>query len=110
MLKLGCGLVALLALLAAAALLWTGTGVPEALPSGLAGWAAAWFGAFRSPAVSVLLFAFCALLAFAAASVTELLLGILFSVLSTLAALFCLLGALGAKYPGVAEWVTKTVG
>jgi hypothetical protein len=107
MLKLGCGLIALLALLAAAVLLWTTPGFVAALPSGLAGWAGAWFGAFRNPADSVLLFAFCALLAFAAAGVTELLLGVLFASLAALLSLLCLVGVLGARFPGVAEWVEK---
>jgi hypothetical protein len=107
MLKLACGLVTLLALLAAAALLWTSPGFAGDLPSGLAGWAAAWFDAFRNPGSALLLFALCALLSVAAASVTELLLGIAFALLASLVSLLCLLGALGAKFPGVAEWAEK---
>ncbi|HEX2612737.1 MAG TPA: hypothetical protein VHO02_03990, partial [Fibrobacteria bacterium] len=107
MLKLGCGLIALLALLAAAMLLWITPGFAAALPSGLAGWTGAWFAAFRNPGLSIWLFAFCTLLAVAAACVTELLLGILFSVLAALVSLFCLMGVLGARFPGVAEWVEK---
>lgn len=109
MLKLGCGAVALLSLLASGAILWT-TGALHASPSGLGGWAAAWLHAFRDPALSLMLFALCALLVAAAASVTELLLALLFSVLAALASLLCLLGVLGAHSPGVAEWVTRMAG
>jgi hypothetical protein len=110
MLKLGCGAMALLSLLATAALLWTSAGITGALPSGMSGWVAAWFEAFLNPSVSVMLFVLCALLAAAAASVSELLLGLAFALLAAACSLLCLLGALGARYPGVAEWVTKTMG
>jgi hypothetical protein len=110
MLKLACGLVALLSLLAAAALLWAAPGIGGDMPHGLAGWAAAGFAAFKVPATAILLLVFCAALVAAAMSVTELLLGIAFSVLAALVSFACLFGVLGSRYPGFEEWVIKILG
>jgi type III secretory pathway component EscS len=105
MLKIGCGAVSLLCLLAAAFVLWQTPGFPEALPSALADWALAWFKLFRNPVAAVALFGLCVGFAVAAASVTELLLGILFSLATVVLSLLCLVGALGATYKPFAETV-----
>ncbi len=110
MLKLGCGALALFSLLASALLLWTIAGAAEVLFSGPGGWIAAWLEAFRNPGTAVLLVGLSALFAFAAASVTEILLSLLFSLLAALAGLLCLLGTLAVKYPEVREWAERTLG
>ncbi len=110
MLKLGCGAVALLSLLASAFLLWAMAGAAEVVFSGPGGWVAAWLEAFRNPGTAVVLLGVCALFAFAAASVTELLLSLLFSILAALTGLLCLLGALAVKYPEVGDWAERVLG
>lgn len=105
MIKLGCGALTMLCLLAVAYLLWQSPGVPEKLPSDLAGWVAAWIHLFRNPVAAASLFGLTVALAVVAASVTELLLGLLFSLLTAAAALLCLIGAFGAQHPPFAESV-----
>jgi hypothetical protein len=99
MIKLGCGGLSLLCLLSAAFLMWQTPGFPEGLPSDLAGWAAAWFDLFENPLAALALLCACAAFAVAAASVTELLLGLIFSIATAAFSLLCLAGMLGASYP-----------
>lgn len=103
MIKLGCGMLSLLCLLAAAVLIWQTPGFPERLPVDLADWVAAWFRLFQNPVATLVLFGLCAAFAVAAASVTELLLGVIFSLATAALSLLCLLGALGATYKPFAE-------
>lgn len=105
MIKLGCGAISLLCLLVAAFVLWQTPGFSEALPSAMADWAIAWFKLFHNPVAAVALVTLCVAFAVAAASVTELLLGIAFSLLTALLSLLCLFGALGAAYKPFAETV-----
>lgn len=103
MIKLGCGLLSLLCLLAAAVLIWQTPGFPEKLPTDFAEWVAAWFRLFRNPVSALTLFALCAAFAMVSASVTELLLGLAFSLVTAALSLLCLFGALGATYHPFAE-------
>jgi hypothetical protein len=105
MIKLGCGAVSMLSLIAAALLLWISPGIPESLPVGVDGWMAAWIDLFRNPVAAVALFALCAAFAFAAASVTEILLSLLFSLMTAAFSVLCLLGVLGARNPAVVDTV-----
>lgn len=105
MIKLGCGALSLFCLLAAAFLLWQAPGLFENLPSGAANWATAWFKLFQNPVAALSLFGLCAAFAVVASSVTELLLGLLFSLVTALLSLLCLAGALGATYQPFAEAV-----
>ena len=93
----------MLCLLAAAVLLWLVPGFTGNLPGELADWAVAWFGFFRNPVTALAILALCVALSFAAASVTELLLGAVLSVVAAAASLLCLLGVLGAQFPGFAK-------
>ena len=103
MIKLGCGAVSLLSLLVAGILLWISPGIPEALPTGIDAWIAAWIDLFRNPVAAVTVFALCAAFAFAAASVTELLLALLFSLATAAFSVLCLLGVLGARHAPALE-------
>jgi predicted permease len=105
MFRLGCGTVTFICLLAATFVLWQAPDFPERLPSDLSDWAVAWFDLFRNPVAAAALVSLCVALAIAAASVTELLLGLIFSVLTAVISLLCLLGVLGAQYSGVADSV-----
>lgn len=107
MIKLAAGLFTALCLAAAVLFLLFSPGFSENLPSGAAGWAEALFALFRQPAAAGILLAFAVLLAAVAASVTELLLGLLFSLLAAAVALICFLAVLGARYPGFADAVTN---
>jgi hypothetical protein len=69
----------------------------------LADWAAAWFKLFRNPAAAATLLAVSAVLVAGAMCVTDILIGILFSFLSALFAVLCLLGALGSQFAPVAK-------
>jgi hypothetical protein len=106
MFKLGCGVISLLCLLVAAFLLWQSAWFPEKLPE-LAGWATAWFRLFHNPVAAAILLALCVALAVAAACLTDILVGIFFSLLTALSSLLCLLGVLGARFPGFADGVVK---
>lgn len=103
MIKLGCGAFSVLCLLAAVVMLWLMPGFPEKLPGEAADWAVAWFGFFGNPVTAFAILALCVALSVAAASVTELLLGALLSVVAGAASLLCLLGVLGAQFPGFAK-------
>jgi len=103
MVKLGCGILSLLCLLAAAFLIWQTPAFPENLPTDSAGWVAAWFKVFRNPVSALSLFGLSVAFAIAAASVTELLLGIIFSLVTAGLSILCLVGALGANYKPFAE-------
>jgi hypothetical protein len=105
MIKLGCGLVSLLCLLVAAFVLWQTPGFPEKLPTDLADWVVAWFKLFRNPVAALALFGLCVAFAVASASVTELLLGIVFSLTTAVLSVFCLVGALGATSKPFAQFV-----
>ncbi len=105
MIKLGCGALSLFCLLAAAFLLWQAPGFFESLPAGAANWATAWFNLFQNPVAALSLFGLCVAFAIVASSVTELLLGLLFSLVTALLSLLCLAGALGATYQPFAEAV-----
>lgn len=99
MIKLGCGALSLLSLLISAVLLWQAPGFPEGLPGDLAGWATAWFTLFKNPLAALALLCACVAFAMAAASVTELLLGLVFTIATAAFSLLCLAGLLGATYP-----------
>jgi hypothetical protein len=103
MIKLGCGILSLMCLLAVAVLIWQTPGFPERLPSDLADWVAAWFRLFQNPVAALVLFCLCAAFAVVAASVTELLLGMIFSLATAALSLLCLVGALGATFKSFAE-------
>lgn len=103
MIKLMAGAFTALCLLTACLFLAFSPTFPERLPSDAAGWASALFALFRQPVGAGVVLSLSVLLAAVAASVTELLLGLIFSVLSALLALVCLLCVLGARYPGFAE-------
>lgn len=103
MIKLAAGLFTALCLLAAFIFLAFSPTFPEHLPSDAAGWAAALIALFHRPVAAGIVLSLSALLAATAASVSELLLGLVFSLLAALLALVCLLGVLGARYPGFAE-------
>jgi hypothetical protein len=105
MIKLGCGLLSLLCLVVAAILLLQMPGFPEELPIDLADWAVAWFNLFRNPVAALALFGLCVGFAVVAASVTELLLGLLFSLTTAVLSILCLVGALGATYAPFAQAV-----
>jgi hypothetical protein len=107
MFKLGCGAFSLICLLVAAFVLWQSPSVPGNLPSTLADWTVMWFRLFRNPVAAVTLFALCTAFAVAAAGVTELILGIAFSLVAAVLSMLCVLGVLGAQYPGVAQSVEK---
>jgi hypothetical protein len=105
MIKLGCGAVSLLCLLAAGILLWLAPETSGKLPDDLGAWVGAWIDLFRDPASAVLLFLLCAALAVLAASISELLLGLVFAVFAGLTSLLCLLGVIAARYPAFAAWL-----
>ncbi len=91
--------------LVAGILLWKSGLTPERLPSGAAGWLAAYFDLFHDPVASTALLAACFLLAAAAACVTELLLALVFSALSAAISLLCLIGFIGARFPLFAAYM-----
>jgi hypothetical protein len=107
MLKLGCGAVSLLSLLAAGFLLWQAPDLSGTLPEGLGQWLEAWIDLFREPASAAMLFLLCVAIAVLAASVTELLLGLVFAILAAATSLLCLVGVLAAQYPSFAAWLEK---
>jgi len=105
MIKLGCGMLSLLCLLVAAFVLWQTPGFPEKLPTDLVDWVEAWFRMFRNPVSALALFGLCAAFAVVSASVTELLLGVIFSLTTAVLSVLCLVGALGASYKPFADSV-----
>jgi hypothetical protein len=103
MIKLGCGILAVVCLLAALIVLWVSPVFPESLPRHLADWAVAWFKLFRNPAAATILLSSSLLLLAGAMCIADILLGILFSFLAALLAFLCLLGALGSQFDPVAK-------
>lgn len=105
MIKLGCGAVTLLSLLAAGLMLWVTPGFGDILAAGPVGWALIWISLFHDPAAAAALFVLTAALAATAASVSEILLGLIFSVITAVFALLCLLGMASVRNPDIAEAV-----
>jgi hypothetical protein len=103
MIKLACGILAVVCLLAAAIVLWLSPAFPENLPAHLADWAVAWFKLFRNPAAAAMLLTVSLVLVTGAMCVADILLGMLFSFLAALFAVLCLLGALGSQFAPVAK-------
>jgi hypothetical protein len=103
MIKLACGLLAVVCLLAAAIVIWQSPVFPEKLPEHLADWAAAWVKLFKNPAGAAVFLSLSLLMLAAAMCITDILTGILFSLLTALFAVFCLLGALGSQFEPVAK-------
>lgn len=107
MIKVLCGAVSMLSLLVAGLLMWQTPGFAEALPVGKAEWILAWIELFRNPVAAVPLFLLCISVAVLAASVTELLLGLIFSLFAASLSVLCLLGVLANHYPPVVEYLEK---
>ena len=103
MIKLGCGILAVVCLLATAVVLWQSPVFPERLPEHLADWMVAWFKLFKSPAGAAILVTLSLVFVAAAMCIADILLGILFSFVAALFALLCLLGALGSQFAPVAN-------
>jgi hypothetical protein len=107
MIRLAFSAVSTLCLLAAAFLLLQSDAFPEQLPADAAGWVAAFFVLFRDPVTAAALLAGCAALAVVSACVTELLLGLIFSIVSGAVSLACLIGFLGSHYPPLAGYLER---
>ncbi len=107
MIKVLCGGVSLLSLLGAGLLMWQTPGFAEALPSGRAEWLLAWIELFRNPVAAVPLFLLCISVAVLAASVTELLLGLIFSLFAAALSVLCMIGVVANHYPPVIEYLEK---
>ena len=103
MIKLACGILAVVCLLAAAIVIWQSPLFPEKLPEHLADWAVAWFKLFKNPAAAAMLLSISFLMLMGAMCIADILLGILFSFLAALFAVLCLLGALGSQFAPVAK-------
>ena len=103
MIKLACGILAVVCLVAAAIVLWLSPAFPENLPKRLADWAVAWFKLFRNPAAAAMLLSVSLLLFAGAMCIADILLGILCSGVAALFAVLCLLGALGSQFAPVAK-------
>ena len=107
MIKLACGILALVCLLAAAVVLWQSPAFPERLPERLADWSVAWFHLFRNPAAAAFLLTLSFVFVTAAMCIADILLGMLFAFLAALFALICLLGALGSQFSPVAKSIEQ---
>jgi hypothetical protein len=107
MIKLGCGAFSLLCLLVAVFLLWQSPWFPERLPSDAADWAEAWFRLFRNPIAAGALFSLCVAMALGVAVAGEFLSGLVLSLILAAASVLCLLGVLGARFPGFADGVIR---
>ena len=107
MIRLAFGAVSTLSLLAATFLLFQSDGFPEQLPVQAADWVAAYFGLFHEPVTAAALIGLCVALAAVSACVTELLLGLVFSIATAAVSSACLLGFLGGHYPPLAEYLAE---
>jgi hypothetical membrane protein len=103
MIKLACGILGVVCLLAAAVVLWLSPVFPENLPPHLADWAVVWFKLFKNPGAAAMLLSVSLLLFASAMCIADILLGILFSLVAALFAVLCLLGALGSQFAPVAK-------
>lgn len=98
MIKFALSGVSTLSLLASALLLWQSDFFPEQLPRSLAGWVLAFFSLFHEPFTAMTLYGLTVLVIAASWCVTELLLSLIFSIVSAALAFLCLLGFLSVHY------------
>jgi hypothetical protein len=103
MIKLASGILAGVCLVAAAVVLWLSPVFPEKLPPHLADWGLAWIALFQNPAAAALLLSLALLGLVGALCLTDILVGIFFSLGAALFAILCLLGALGSRFAPVAK-------
>jgi len=86
-------------------LLWQSEGFPQQLPQNTVSWLEAYFHLFVDPLTATMIFSFTLLLALATFCITELLLGLIFSVITGIAALLSLFGQIAVHYPPFAHFV-----
>ena len=96
-----------LCLITAGLMLWQSHTLPEHFPHGAAAWLNTWFGLFTNPISAAALLAGSFFLAAAAACISEMLIGLLFTLFSALISALCLFGFMGSHYPTVAEHAEK---
>ena len=94
-------------LIVAGLMLWQSHTLPGHFPNGAAGWLNVWFGLFSNPIMAATILAGSFFLAVASACISELLIGLLFTLLSASISALCLLGFMGSHYPSVAEHMEK---
>jgi hypothetical protein len=80
-------------------LLWQSEGFPQLLPHGTRAWVEAYFHLFSDPLTSTLIFLFTVLLALATFCISEMLLGLVFSIITGALAVLSLLGQIAYHYP-----------
>lgn len=99
--------ISFLCLITAGLMLWQSHTLPDHFPHGAAAWLSAWFALFSNPISAATLLAGSFLLAAAAACISELLIGLLFTLFAALISALCLFGFMGSHYPMVAEHAEK---
>ena len=103
MIKLGCGILAVACLLAAVLVLWSSPVFPENLPHHFGDWILAWISLFRNPAAAAIFLSTALAMLVGAMCLSDILVGIFFSLLAALFAILCLTGAVASRFEGVAH-------
>ena len=107
MVRIFLSAISFLCLLTAGLMLWQSHTLPEHFPHGAAGWLNVWFGLFANPIAAAILLAGAFFISVASACISELLIGLLFTLFSALISALCLLGFMGSHYPSIGEQVEK---
>lgn len=88
-------------------LYWQSDSFPKDLPNGSAGWVEAYLHLFSDPFAAGCILVFTVALTIATMCITELLLGLIFSIVAAGATLFCLVGQLATHYPPLAHLLLR---
>jgi hypothetical protein len=88
-------------------LYWQSDAFPKNLPTGNAGWVEAYLHLFSDPFAAGCILLFTVALTVATMCITELLLGLIFSIVAAAATLFCLVGQLATHYPPLAHMLLR---
>jgi hypothetical protein len=90
-------------------LYWQSDSFPKDLPVSGEGWIQAYLYLFHDPFSSGCFLLLTATLAVATMCITELLLGLVFAIVATIATLFCLVGQLSAHYPPLGHMLIRII-
>ncbi len=90
-----------LSLLASGVLIWASDIFPQKLPGTAAGWVSTWFDLFQNPIFAFFIFVLALTVVMGSWFITEIVLGLAYSLVAATLAFVCFLGFLSLHYPAL---------
>ncbi len=98
-----------LSLIASGVFIWFSGIIPQRLPDSAAGWISTWFNLFHDPIFGFFIFLLVTAVVLGSWFITEIVLGLAYSILAGCLAFVCFLGFLSLHYPGLEETLVRLV-